>query len=94
MKNNGKNPAMTDSVMSESPLLGRGRGEASGCGPQPIKNREAFFGFLKFGLQRYFNRYDNTYSGVISLTIGVRDGRVLGIAKNEGLFDYEKGGNA
>ena len=59
-----------------------------------IKNREAFFGFLKFGLQRYFNRYDNTYSGVISLTIGVRDGRVLGIAKNEGLFDYEKGGNA
>ena len=85
---------MTDSVMSESPLLGRGRGEASGCGPNPIKNREAFFGFLKFGLQRYFNRYDNTYSGVISLTIGVRDGRVLGIAKNEGLFDYEKGGNA
>ena len=61
---------------------------------QPIKHREAFFGFLKFGLQRYFDRYDNAYSGVISLTIGVRDGRVLGIAKNEGLFDYEKGGKA
>ena len=60
----------------------------------PIKHREAFFGFLKFGLQRYFDRYDKAYSGVISLTIGVRDGRVLGIAKNEGLFDYEKGGKA
>ena len=86
MKNNGKNPAMTDSVMSESPLLGRGRGEASGCGPRPIKNREAFFGLLKFGLQRYFDRYDKTYSGVISLTIGVSKGKVLGIAKNERLF--------
>ena len=95
-------------VITESPLLGRGKGEAptamsaapslrgraGGEASTPIKNREAFFGFLKFGLQRYFNRYDNTYSGVISLTIGVRDGRVLGIAKNEGLFDYEKGGNA
>ena len=77
------------SAMSASSLP---LGEGGGRGPQPIKNREAFFGFLKFGLQRYFDRYDNTYSGVISLTIGVRDGRVLGIAKNEGLFDYEKGG--
>ena len=67
-------------------------GEGGGRGT--IKHREAFFGFLKFGLQRYFDRYDKAYSGVISLTIGVRDGRVLGIAKNEGLFDYEKGGNA
>ena len=81
-----------NTVMSEKPPH-RGGG-LEGVSPQPIKNREAFFGFLKFGLQRYFNRYDNTYSGVISLTIGVRDGRVLGIAKNEGLFDYEKGGNA
>ena len=52
----------------------------------PIKNREAFFGLLKFGLQRYFDRYDKTYSGVISLTIGVSKGKVVGIAKNEGLF--------
>ena len=60
----------------------------------PIKNREAFFGLLKFGLQSYFNRYDSTYSGVITLTVGIRDGKVVGIAKNEGLFDYEKGGEA
>ena len=61
-------------------------GEGGGRGPQPIKNREAFFGLLKFGLQRYFDRYDKTYSGVISLTIGVNKGKVLGIAKNERLF--------
>ena len=53
---------------------------------RPIKDREAFFGLLKFGLQRYFDRYDKTYSGVISLTIGVSKGKVLGIAKNERLF--------
>ena len=80
-----------DAIIPRRPHRGGG---LEGVSPQPIKNREAFFGFLKFGLQRYFNRYDNTYSGVISLTIGVRDGRVLGIAKNEGLFDYEKGGAA
>ena len=53
----------------------------------PIAYCEAFFGLLKFGLQRYFDRYDKTYSGVISLTIGVSKGKVLGIAKNERLFD-------
>ena len=61
---------------------------------RPVVCREAFFGLLKYGLQRYFDRYDKTYSGVISLTIGIRHGKVLGIAKNEGLFDYEKGGEA
>ena len=107
---NTNNITKSPTAMSEKPLhRGRGWGGSptamsvkpphrggglEGVSPQPIKNRESFFGFLKFGLQRYFDRYDNTYSGVISLTVGVRDGRVLGIAKNEGLFDYEKGGKA
>lgn len=57
----------------------------------PVKCREAFFGLLKFGLQNYFSRYDKTYSGVVTLTVGIRGGKVLGIAKTEGLFDYEEG---
>lgn len=86
MKNNGKNPAMTDSVMSESPLLGRGMGEASGCGPRPIKNREQFFKLVEEGLQQYFDQCDRRWGGILHLTVGVKVGKVGGIIKSADAF--------
>ena len=58
-----------------------------------IKNREAFFRQVEKGLKRYFDKHDSNYTGVISLTIGVKNSKVGGIAKSEGLFyAYQKGG--
>ena len=109
MKNNEKNPAMTDSVMSESPLLGPtlfrvgcdeerfispeesrlrafGMGEASGCGPRPIKDREQFFELLEEGLQQYFDQCDRYWGGILHLTVGVKVGKVGGIIKSADAF--------
>ena len=53
---------------------------------QPIKNREAFFGYLEKGLQAYFDHHDSFFGGIIHLTVGVREGKVGGIIKSADAF--------
>ena len=55
---------------------------------QPIKNREAFFDYLKEGLQNYFDNHDRLFGGIIHLTVGVREGQVGGIIKSEEALHY------
>ena len=54
-----------------------------------IKNREAFFDYLEGGLQSYFDDHDNTFGGIIHLTVGVKCGEVGGIIKSDDAFRYE-----
>ena len=63
-------------------------GEGGGRGPQPIKNREAFFDYLEEGLQNYFDNHDTFFGGIIHLTVGVREGQVGGIIKSEEALHY------
>ena len=53
-----------------------------------MKNREAFFYCVGKGLQRYFDRHDRLFGGVIHLTVGVREGQVGGIIKSEEMLHY------
>ena len=62
--------------------------EGQGGGPQPIKNREAFFDSLEEGLQSYFDGNDRLFGGIIHLTVGVREGKVGGIIKSEEVLHY------
>ena len=62
--------------------------EGQGGGPQPIKDREAFFGCLEEGLQAYFDDHDRLFGGIIHLTVGVREGQVGGIIKSEEMLHY------
>ena len=64
------------------------RGEASGYGPRPIKNRNKFFECLHEGLQRYFDSHDKRFDGVIYLTVGVKKGHVGGIIKSDDPFPF------
>ena len=64
------------------------RGEASGYGPRPIKNRNKFFECLYEGLQRYFDSHDKRFDGVIYLTVGVKKGHVGGIIKSDDPFPF------
>ena len=73
------------SAMSASSLP---LGEGGGRGPQPIKNREAFFDYLEEGLQDYFDHHDRLFGGIIHLTVGVREGQVGGIIKSEDMLHY------
>lgn len=55
---------------------------------QPIKNREAFFDYLEKGLQKYFDKHDAFFGGILHLTVGVREGKVGGIIKSEQMLQY------
>ena len=56
---------------------------------QEIKNREVFFDYLEKGLQKYFDKHDRLFGGIIHLTVGVREGEVGGIIKSANAFRYE-----
>ena len=55
---------------------------------QPIKNREAFFDYLEEGLQAYFDNYDESWGGILHLTVGVKCGQVGGVIKSEHMLSY------
>ena len=76
--------ATTEALASQRSLLQ----QLGGRGPRPVKNREAFFYCVGKGLQRYFDRHDRLFGGVIHLTVGVREGQVGGIIKSEEMLHY------
>ena len=83
-------------VITESPLLGRGKGEAPTARPEApsltgragvgLRDREQFFNLVEEGLQQYFDTCDRYWGGILHLTVGVKVGKVGGIIKSADAF--------
>ena len=91
MKNNGKNPAMTDSVMSESPLLGPTR-KSVGCDEErfisPEESRLRVFGRGEANLSLFHLIIQMQREGAIRFTqlIAENDYRWLHISYVPGML--------
>lgn len=55
-----------------------------------LNNAPEFFKHMQRGMQRYFDKHDSKWGGILHFCVGVKGGKVGGIIKSEETLHYEK----